>query len=62
MDVNMMLETLKTQVNPLTVILFILFISSEVIGAIPGIAASNVFGVIKSILYSIIEKLWPGST
>lgn len=59
MDFNAMITTLESNFNPLTAILFVLFLTSELLGAIPSVKVSSVYQLVVAVLGSIKAMLWP---
>lgn len=59
MDITEMLVTLKGQFTPVNVILFVLLIASEVIGTNENIKNSSIYGVIKKVLATLKDEVWP---
>lgn len=59
MDITTVFALVKSNVNPLTVTLLVLFIASEVMGSKDNIKASSFYGVFKAMLGAAIEQVKP---
>lgn len=62
MDFNSMITSMKGQVTPVSAVLFVLLVISEFLGANEKVKASAIYGIVKSVLMTIKDQVWPTRT
>lgn len=46
-------------INPVTTVMFILLVLSEVLGSVPSVKASSIYGVVVAVLTTLKDQAWP---
>lgn len=59
MDLTQLVQQLSGHVSVVNVVLFLLLVVSEVLGTVDSVKASSIFMVIKALLTTIKEQVWP---
>jgi amino acid transporter len=58
-DFNAILEVLKTNVTPVSIVLALLLLVSEFLGTNEKVKASSIYGVIKALLATAKDEVFP---
>lgn len=59
MDFNTVIQNVEAHINVLSITLLVLLITSEILGSNPNIKASSIYGVIKVLLQTVVDQVWP---
>lgn len=62
MNLNEALQYVIAHITPFNVLLLVLLIASEVLGTNDNIKASSIYGVLRSLIFTLKDQVWPRST
>lgn len=62
MDINGMVQALEQHSTPLMVVFFVLWVVSEILGSNDSIKASGIYGIVKAVLMTLKDQIFPMKT